>query len=208
MTVDVREVYRTAGQDDILRSAEPLLDPAELTRLLDQLKAIDPSHINDIYNQAIQADKESSTADFDNISPPPSEASSSTLGNDVGDDLIQWERVGYQAIAAGQVAVILLAGGQGTRLGSSDPKGCYNIGLPSRKSLFQLQAERILSLQKLAASKAGSSKQVIVPWYIMTSGPTRGPTEAFFERNAYFGLDKQHVMFFNQGPYRDSYLQN
>ncbi|CRK18162.1 hypothetical protein BN1723_019396, partial [Verticillium longisporum] len=92
-----------------------------------------------------------------------------------------------------------MAGGQGTRLGSSAPKGCFNIDLPSNKSLFQIQAERIRKVQELAAAKAGASTPAVVPWYVMTSGPTRGPTQEFFEKNSYFGLDKANVVIFEQG---------
>jgi UDP-N-acetylglucosamine/UDP-N-acetylgalactosamine diphosphorylase len=71
-------------------------------------------------------------------------------------------------------------------------------GLLSKKSLFQLQAERIYKVQKLA-TKAHNKHKAVIPWYVMTSGPTRGPTKAFFRENNYFGLQEENVFIFEQG---------
>lgn len=128
--------------------------------------------------------------------PLPSTSSFSLIDADANVKS-QWYEVGLKAIAGGEVGVILMAGGQGTRLGSSKPKGCYNIGLPSQKSLFQIQAEKILRVQNLANETYNTN--AVINWYVMTSKPTRADTEQFFVDNKFFGLTQAQITFFNQG---------
>ena len=117
-----------------------------------------------------------------------------------------WRAAGLRAAREGKLAVILLAGGQGTRLGSADPKGMYDVGLPSGRTLFRMQAERLLKLGA-GAAKAGAPDDETaktipparIPWYIMTSPFTHDATKAHFEANAYFGLNSEDVTFFQQG---------
>jgi UDP-N-acetylglucosamine pyrophosphorylase len=97
---------------------------------------------------------------------------------------------GMEALRQGRCAAFLVAGGQGTRLGHDGPKGMFDIGLPSRKSLFQLQAERLRRLGRMAGRP--------VPWYIMTSRDNHDATVGFFREHAYFGLNMTDVRFFTQ----------
>lgn len=98
--------------------------------------------------------------------------------------------MGVEAISCGKLAALTMAGGQGTRLGHTGPKGTYDIGLPSHKSLFEIQCD---SLKKVSA-EAGRA----VAWYIMTSHINHAETVAFFEKNEYFGYGKENVTFFPQ----------
>lgn len=189
--MSLQEKYTRAGQGHVYNFYSKL--SAEEQQSLDrQLSKLDPVEINDIAKLAGDYTESEGV-----IEPLPAQVVASMLDSDPAD-LESWRKQGLEAVANGQVAVLLLAGGQGTRLGSSAPKGCYNIGLPSNKSLFQLQAERIAKVARLAGEACGRSG-CRVPWYIMTSGPTRAPTEAFFKENNYFGLPSSDVIFFEQG---------
>jgi UDP-N-acetylglucosamine/UDP-N-acetylgalactosamine diphosphorylase len=182
----VRQRYADAGQEHVFAFYDTL-NESQKAAYVSQLASIDPQRAVDIYKQAVAADDEGVSG---KIEPPPRNATHTLIKDDPMQEE-EWRQLGLQAIHDGKVAVLLMAGGQGTRLGSSAPKGCFDIGLPSHKSLFQIQAERIEAVGKLAGAS--------IPWYVMTSGPTRQPTEDFFLEHAYFGLERKDIIFFEQG---------
>ena len=157
---ELRAQYEAAGQSHVF-SYWDKLSGGEKAHLERQLRGIDPAKLNDIVKNALIADEAARHEQAARVEPPPVESQVSTVGDANAE---YYREIGMKATAAGQVGVLLLAGGQGTRLGSSAPKGCYDIQLPSGKSLFQLQAERIAKLQELASQDGA---QVIVPWYII-----------------------------------------
>lgn len=98
--------------------------------------------------------------------------------------------LGEDMLRQGRVAIFLVAGGQGTRLGYNGPKGCFPVSPVKQKSLFQLYAESIMALRR----RYGAA----LPWYIMTSQENNTATCAFFKEHRFFGLNEDTVQFIIQ----------
>ncbi|KAI8628977.1 nucleotide-diphospho-sugar transferase [Xylariaceae sp. FL1651] len=207
----LRAKFESAEQGHVFTFYDTLSD-SEKEVLFNQLQKIDPARINKLWHDA----KNPAPEPENTVVEPLPESATASILDSKPEDLQKWYNLGLDLIGKGEVAVILLAGGQGSRLGSKAPKGAYNIQLPSKKTLFQIQAERILKIQELAAEKAQDKSKAQIPWYVMTSGPTRVMTERFFRKEKlaelsdednearakgkpYFGLDKKNVMIFEQG---------
>lgn len=120
--------------------------------------------------------------------PNDLEAAPVARREEIGADAV---KRGRALLAAGKVAAFTVAGGQGTRLGFTGPKGCFPISPVRGKTLFQLFAESIVA--------TGRRYGAPVRWYIMTSPANHAETTSFFANHAFFGLPPEDVVFFQQG---------
>lgn len=102
----------------------------------------------------------------------------------------RYTAAGLEAIRQGKVAAVLLAGGMGTRLGSEEPKGMYNIGITKEVFIFQRLIENMLEVVRQA--------DAWIHLFVMTSDRNHEMTVAFFEEKDYFGYKKEYVHFFVQ----------
>lgn len=102
----------------------------------------------------------------------------------------RFERIGMEAIKAGKLGAVLLAGGMGTRLGSDAPKGMYDIGISKPVYIFQRLIENLMKV----VEKAGNYIQL----FVMTSEKNHDATVGFFKEHDYFGYDKDYIAFFKQ----------
>ena len=120
-----------------------------------------------------------------NLSP----ADALALG-EIERDGEKYKKVGLEEIKKGKVAAVLLAGGQGTRLGWNGPKGTFNIGESKKLSIFGCQMQNLLSV----AEEAGAYPRL----FIMTSELNDGQTRGFFKENSYFGYPQDRICFYKQ----------
>jgi UDP-N-acetylglucosamine/UDP-N-acetylgalactosamine diphosphorylase len=176
---DLHRTLRNRGQQHVLAAWETLGDD-ERQALLDQLQKIDLDQLQRLYEQR---DKVIPLPAPEKIAPVP------VLRLDA--DTREQKRLGTAALDRGEVAVLLVAGGQGSRLGFDHPKGMYPIGPVTQKTLFHFHAEKVLALRRRHGKP--------VPFLVMTSHATDAETKAFFAEHKFFGLPKEEVHFFQQG---------
>ena len=103
----------------------------------------------------------------------------------------KWDEIGESVIRNGEYAVITMAGGQGTRLGHTGPKGTFKLDVYGKgKYLFEILSENL--------KEANQKYNTVIPWYIMTSKENNKETVEFLEKNNYFGYPKNSVTIFIQ----------
>lgn len=102
----------------------------------------------------------------------------------------EFRRVGLDAIRAGKVGAILLAGGQGTRLGFDKAKGMFNIGVTKNLYIFEQLVANLMNVKEEAGAW--------IPLYIMTSDKNDAQTREFFAEHDYFGYNPDYIRFFVQ----------
>ncbi|MDT8272170.1 MAG: UTP--glucose-1-phosphate uridylyltransferase, partial [Desulfomonilia bacterium] len=173
---------RDLGQDhiaDLLENNAPHLDPERIRQDLD---AIDL----DLVRQ-LMAGSHLYTPPRGDIHPaevlPASFATTK--------EALPFIEKGGNLLESGRIAALVVAGGQGSRLGIEAPKGVVEVTPVKHKSLFQLHAEKILALNRRFG--------VSIPLFVMTSRVNDADTKSFFGKHSFFGLESESVHFFTQG---------
>lgn len=181
---EIKEILKKNNQEQLLVCYDKLNTEGK-EKLLNQISDIDFKQINTLYENT---KNNKNTNSKDDLIEPIDYVDESKLTE---EEYNNYKNVGENIIKTKKLAVLTVAGGQGTRLGFKGPKGKYDIGLDTHESLFELICKPL----KEANKKYG----VNIPWYIMTSNENNEETVSFFKENNYFGYPEKEVKFFIQG---------
>ena len=177
-----KQILQKYGQEQLLNSFNSLSKEKQ-SELLDEILTTDFKQMQELYETT------KIKASFENAKLEPiAHVTKAELSQ---EELEKYTSLGEDAIKTGKLAVVTMAGGQGTRLGHNGPKGTYDLGLDSHKSIFEILCDTM--------KEACEKYHVTIPWYLMTSDANNEDTIQFFKDNNYFGYPKEAVSFFIQG---------
>jgi UDP-N-acetylglucosamine/UDP-N-acetylgalactosamine diphosphorylase len=180
LPTELRQKLQRYRQEHVL-SWWDRLGESERRGLIDQLESIDLERLAELYAEREHTYKPPDSSRIKPLDIVPADAPDNPRMRDAGE----------HALRRGEVAALVVAGGQGSRLGFEHPKGMYPVGPVSRKSLFQIHAEKVLALGRRYGKQP--------PFLVMTSPATDAETRQFFAERDYFGLPREEVFFFCQG---------
>ena len=177
---EAKKLLAKCGQEHVL-AYWGKLGKKEREALLAQIATIEPANVK-YCQEALEKGAEV---------PDSSKGKAPKVAVLKGKKLAEAVAAGEKELKAGRVAALLVAGGQGSRLGYDGPKGCYSIGPITDAPLFYFHARKILA----RTIRYGRT----IPFYVMTSEANNAATVECFEKNDYFGLNPKDVFFFTQG---------
>lgn len=178
---ELRTKLAKYGQEHLLLKYDEL-DSKSQCKLISQIESIDFELMNKLYLQATEPviKEELEIEPIFHLDV-----------NNLSDSQIGYlKSLGEEAIRAGKVAVVTMAGGQGTRLGFNGPKGAFVFDKETGKSIFEALTDTL--------RRDCETYGVNIPWYIMTSFENCEETMRFFEKNSYFGYEKTAIHYFIQ----------
>ncbi len=186
--VNVAKVYE-AGQEQIFEYWDEI-DADERRRLLDQIASVDFAEFTRLVRLHLNSEDSGPAPSIGlaDLEPAVAIALPSTPADEARRDAAI--AAGVAALENGEVGILLVAGGQGTRLQFDGPKGKFPIGPVSQRSLFQFHAEKTLALKRRFKRS--------LPWFIMTSESNHEETVEYFQEHQYFGLSASDVSFRRQ----------
>lgn len=175
---ETKELLKKYNQEHLLGYYDEL-DSEEQNELLRQISEIDFSVLKLVENKNIKQER--------GVIAPVSDVCTM---EDIETRKEEFFRIGADALRNCKVGAVLLAGGQGTRLGSDKAKGMYNIGINKPLYIFEMLIKNLMEVVNATGA--------YVPLFIMTSDKNHEDTVSFFEEKNYFGYDKSFVWFFKQ----------
>ena len=179
--VRVKEILKKYNQEQLLAFYNEL-DSRQQQKLLEDIDTID-------FEKTKSFNEVNISIDSTEVIEPIDRIKKEELSLEQINSLSQ---IGKDVITSGKYAVVTMAGGQGTRLGHTGPKGTYKLSLKDKdRYIFEIFTDYL--------KNAYSKYNVYIPWYIMTSVANNDETVEFFENNNYFGYPKDKISFFKQG---------
>lgn len=188
MKNDTKELLEVQGQDHLVSYInDSNTSKSSRDSLIKQIESFNLTNVFTIFQNTKKKSK--SVDATDKIEPIP--YPTNLISIDDVPDIESISLLGLKSIGKSEIAVVTLAGGQGSRLGFAGPKGMYDFGLTMKQSLFQIQAKRIKYFMN-------QTKGTIL-WLVMTSPMNHNETEKYFVDNNYFNLGEKNVCIFQQG---------